>query len=125
MLNARTCNAGHPDTLLHTGADPAKATLHQLASTDPIIGMLPPGMPFQTRDVELGPYARLLVYSDGVFEIEPASGGEMWRFPEFVEYVSGLLPTGASLIEPLVEKARQLRQGELLADDYSLIEARL
>jgi sigma-B regulation protein RsbU (phosphoserine phosphatase) len=117
-------NGGHPDALLHTGTDPASATLHQLASTDPIIGMLPPGMPFETRTVELGPYARLLVYSDGVFEIEPVAGGVMWQFPEFIDYVSTLLPAGESLLEPLAAKARALRQSDLLADDYSLIEAR-
>ena len=104
--------------------DQAGATLHNLASTDPIIGMLPPGMPFKTQRTALGPYARLLVFSDGVFEIERPDG-VMWQFPEFVEYVSTELAGLESVIEPLLAKVRQLRGGDLLADDFSLLEARL
>jgi sigma-B regulation protein RsbU (phosphoserine phosphatase) len=117
-------NAGHPDALLFTGPDARGASLHNLASTDPIIGMLPPGLPFHTRKQELGAHARLVVCSDGVFEVERPDGG-MWQFPEFVEFVAGLLPHEESVIEPLLAKARQLRGGELLADDFSLLEARL
>jgi sigma-B regulation protein RsbU (phosphoserine phosphatase) len=118
------CNAGHPDALLFTGPDAGRATLHQLASTDPIIGMLPPGMPFETRRQTLGEHARLVICSDGVFEIERPDG-VMWQFPEFVAFVAGLLPGDASVIEPLLAMVHQLRGGELLADDFSLLEVRL
>ncbi|MFM7150381.1 MAG: SpoIIE family protein phosphatase [Gemmataceae bacterium] len=117
-------NGGHPDILLHTGPDCAGASLHQLASTDPLIGMLPEGVPFETKTVKLGAYARLLLYSDGAFEIEDPKG-VMWEFPQFVEFVAGLLPADQSLIEPLLEKARTLRGQEMFADDFSLIEVRL
>jgi sigma-B regulation protein RsbU (phosphoserine phosphatase) len=118
------CNGGHPDALLYTGADRTSATLHKLASTDPIIGMLPPGMDFQTRTQSLGAHARLVICSDGVFEIEQPDG-IMWEFPEFVEFVETLLPREESVIEPLLSKVRQLRGGDLLADDFSLLELRL
>lgn len=120
------CNAGHPDALLFTGADAATATLHQLASSGPVIGMLPSEMlTFQTQRVSLGPHARLLFYSDGVFEIEQPDG-KMWQMPQFIDYVTSIAPVHESLIEPLVSKARELRGATpLFADDFSLVEARL
>lgn len=117
-------NGGHPDGLLFTGPTPAEGTLHQLASTDPLIGMLPPGMPFESRTVSLGPYARLLLFSDGVFEIEQPSG-KMYDFPEFAEFVAALLPADGPLIEPILAHARQLRAGDSFADDFSLLDVHL
>src|SRR5262249_44992679 len=59
------CNAGHPDALLFTGADAATATLHQLASSGPVIGMLPSELlTFATQRISLGAHARLVFYSD-------------------------------------------------------------
>ena len=87
-------------------------------------GMMPPGMPFTSRSHVLGAHAKLLIYSDGVFEIERPDG-TMWQFPEFVEYVSGLLPKDESVIEPLLARVREIRGGDLLADDFSLLEVRL
>src|SRR5262245_54823463 len=119
-------NAGHPDALLFTGADAATATLHQLASSGPVIGMLPGEMlEFKTERVALGAHARLLFYSDGVFEIERPDG-TMWQMPQFIEHVAAIAPAHESLIGPLVGKARELRGGTaLFADDFSLVEARL
>ncbi len=117
-------NAGHPDALVYTGPDCASASLHQLTSTDPIIGMMPEGMPFENRTLELGPHARLLVYSDGVFEIEQPDG-VMWQFPQFVEFVSQLLPDDQPLVDRIHDKTRTLRGQELFADDWSIVEARL
>lgn len=119
----RYANGGHPDALLCTGPDLAGASLKQLTSLGPMIGMLPPGMPFSEKAVTLGPYGRLLIYSDGAFEIE-GSDAKMWQFAEFVEFVKPLLGREESVIEPLWSKAREIRQGEVLADDYSLMEVR-
>lgn len=116
-------NAGHPDLLLFTGPDAASATLHRLRSTGPIVGMLPEGMPFEEESVPLSPHARLLLFSDGVFEIEKPEGG-FWQFQEFVDRVAGLLPGDEPVIEPLLAEARRIRGQELLADDYSFLDVR-
>src|SRR5262245_16531305 len=58
-------NAGHPPALLYTGPDAGPAALHRLEAVDPVIGMMPPEVPFETCSVALGARARLLVYSDG------------------------------------------------------------
>ncbi len=114
------CNAAHPAAVLATGRDQASATLQQLDSTDPMVGMLPPGVSFETRTVPIGDYVRLVVYSDGVFEVE-STDGVMWKFAEFTNYLSTLF--GADdLMDRLHEHVRQMHKDESLADDFSILD---
>ena len=116
------CNAGHPAALLFTGPSRDAATLQQLASTDPMVGMLPPGVPFETQTVAVADYARLLVYSDGVFEIERPGRG-MWEYKEFVEFITGI--AGADdLMDRLYAHVRALRGAGTLNDDFSILDVR-
>jgi sigma-B regulation protein RsbU (phosphoserine phosphatase) len=115
------CNAAHPSPLLWSGASSAEAALTTLDSTDPVIGMCPPGTPFETRTHSLGGYARLLVYSDGAFEIETPDG-VMWKHQEFVQFVAALSRENSPLGERLLAHVRQRRGGDLLADDFSILE---
>jgi sigma-B regulation protein RsbU (phosphoserine phosphatase) len=116
------CNAAHPSALLFHGESPEAWTLDQLDSTDPLIGMLPPGVPFEEKTVPVGPWARLFLFSDGVFEIDRPDGG-MWKFPDFLDFVR---PLGSAddLMDRLYEHVRDLRGGPVLNDDFSILEMR-
>jgi sigma-B regulation protein RsbU (phosphoserine phosphatase) len=111
------CNGGHPAALMFNGATPV-----QLLSTGPMIGMLPPGIPFETGEETVAANARLLLYSDGVFEIEGPDGA-WWKFEAFVKFV-GNQPSDAPLLQPLLAEARRKRGGDVLADDFSALEIR-
>jgi sigma-B regulation protein RsbU (phosphoserine phosphatase) len=113
-------NAGHPPALLFTGPSAAAATLHQLKSQGPVIGIFPE-YEFDTATLKLDAFARLLVYSDGVFEVEDAAG-EMWKFEEFVAHVSGLPRDMGTALDPLLAHVRGRHSSETLADDFSLLE---
>ncbi len=116
------CNAAHPAALLFTGPARESAALKQLESTDPMVGMLPPGMPFETRKVAVEAYARLLVYSDGVYEIDRPDG-TMWQHAEFVDYLAPLAGED-DLTERLYGHVRQLHGTDTLADDFSVLDVR-
>jgi len=120
--NLAYCNAAHPAGLLFTGKQREQAELQQLESTDPMVGMLPPGTAFETRTVPLAEYARLLVYSDGVFEISKPVGG-MWRFAEFVAFLRPLCGTD-DLMDQLYDHVRQLGGQSILKDDFSIVDVR-
>lgn len=116
------CNAGHPAALLFTGPSKESAKLRQIESTDPMVGMLPPGVPFETQTVPVDKYARLLFYSDGVFEIERPGRG-MWEYKEFVEFITGI--AGADDLPNLLHAhVRTLRGGDILNDDFSILDMR-
>jgi sigma-B regulation protein RsbU (phosphoserine phosphatase) len=117
------CNAAHPPPLLWSGSSAKEAPLAVLKTTDPLIGLGPPGTPFETRSVELGAYALLLVYSDGAFEIE-SPDGIMWKHQEFVSFISALPRDGAPLGDRLLVHVRKMHGSELLADDFSVLEVR-
>ena len=65
------CNAGHPPALLLSGG-----TVHSLEADAPAVGMMP-DMPYDTRTVTVAEGARLLVYSDGIMEIEQRGRGNV------------------------------------------------
>lgn len=115
----RYCNAAHPAGLLFQSG----GSVTQLSSDNPVIGMLPPGMPFEAAEAAVEPGARLLVYSDGAFEVERPDE-TFWPHSEFVEYVAGL--AGADdLPDRLYEHARSLGRRAVLADDFSILDIRL
>jgi sigma-B regulation protein RsbU (phosphoserine phosphatase) len=112
-------NAGHPPALLHTGPSAAESALHQLKSVGIAAGMME-GMEYQTKTVEMGPFARLLLYSDGVYEIARPDG-VMWKHQDFVDHVGGL-PRESSVGDQMLADVRQLHGSDVLADDFSLVE---
>jgi sigma-B regulation protein RsbU (phosphoserine phosphatase) len=114
-------NAGHPPALLFTGPTAEAAGLHWLKSQGPVIGILPE-YDAETTVVPLDGYARLLVYSDGVFEVEDRAG-VMWKFDDFVTYVAGLPKTGEAM-DQLLAHVRGRCGLEVLADDFSMLEVR-
>jgi sigma-B regulation protein RsbU (phosphoserine phosphatase) len=111
-------NAGHPPALLFTGPSARETNLQRLDSQGPMVGAVPE-LDFETVSIKLGHYARLLVYSDGVFEIGKPDG-TMWKFEEFVQYVSTLQADGA--LDGLLSHVREVHGQDTLADDFSLLE---
>jgi phosphoserine phosphatase RsbU/P len=116
------CNAGHPPALLFTGPSPERAQVHQLKAQGPVIGILPE-CDFETAAVKLDGHARLLVYSDGVFEVENTDG-VMWKFDDFVDFVCGLPRDDGTAMDRLLAHVRRLHASEVLADDFSMLEIR-
>ena len=111
------CNAAHPAALLYTGAG-----LVQYESMNPWIGMMPPGYPFDGGEIELIPGARMLIFSDGAFEIEKADEA-MWTWEEFLDY---LAPQAANptLMDDLYARLKDLRGVDVLTDDLSILDIR-
>ena len=112
------CNAGHPPALLLSGG-----SVIELEVDGPAVGMVP-DLPYATHTVEVPNGAKLLVYSDGVFEIEKPTG-EMWQYTEFVEHIGPQMGHGGDLIERHLQFCREMSKAEMLGDDFSMVEVRL
>jgi sigma-B regulation protein RsbU (phosphoserine phosphatase) len=82
-----------------------------------------PEMPYDTRTLTLPPDARLLVYSDGAYEIEKPDG-KMWEFHEFAAHITPEFAAGGNLLDRHLAFIRGLGGGATLGDDCSLMEVR-
>jgi phosphoserine phosphatase RsbU/P len=95
--------------------------LHRLDAAGFAAGQIE-GIEYDTRIVQLEPFARLVVYSDGVYEIARPDG-PMWKLDEFVEFVSGL-PREEPVADRLLTHVRGMHGQDMLVDDFSVLEVR-
>jgi phosphoserine phosphatase RsbU/P len=113
---------GHPPALLFSGASSEQAVLEVLEAKGPMIGAVP-DLEFETASTSLGPFAKLCMYSDGVYEIERIDNS-MWPFNEFIEFMK-VGPHDAvndSKMDRLIAYDREIQGREDFIDDCSIVE---
>ena len=108
----------HPSVVLVPGQpDPSI-----LASEGPMMGVLRQAeFPAQSCHIPAG--ARLLIFSDGVFEVF-RDKRQMWNLTDCISYLADLDRKGGNLMDELLNHVQQLRGSPHLNDDFSIIEAR-
>ena len=82
-----------------------------------------PDLEFQASSTSLGAFAKLFLYSDGVYEIERIDK-TMWPFNEFIEFMKkGPHDTaGDSKMDRLIAYDREIQGREEFVDDCSIVE---
>ena len=82
-----------------------------------------PDLEFQTSSTSLNAFAKLYLYSDGVYEIERIDGS-MWPFDEFVAFMKQGPhdQAGDSAMDRLIAYDRQIQGREEFVDDCSIVE---
>jgi phosphoserine phosphatase RsbU/P len=114
-------SGGHPPALFFGGNGPQKQSLFALKTASPPIGCLPEAT-FGEAAQPVDSSARLLVLSDGVFEIlRPDGQTDTWK-----DFVASLAAPDVQALRPAerLRRAQQLRGTDLLEDDFSLLEVR-
>jgi sigma-B regulation protein RsbU (phosphoserine phosphatase) len=112
----RYAGAGHPPSLLAAPGVP----LRQLDSHGLVVGIMP-GQEYTTDVVAVPSGSRLLLYSDGVFEIQ-IGDKIMWSIDDFIEYFGQLPDEGTPRLDRVLAKARALKGSDALDDDFSIVE---
>jgi serine phosphatase RsbU (regulator of sigma subunit) len=110
---------GHHASLLFAPGAPASV---YLSSTGPMMGILR-GANFPANSCLVPARARLLIFSDGVFEIFNEHQAA-WDLPACVSYLTTLSQGAETVMDELIEHVRRLRGSHQLDDDFSIIEAR-
>jgi predicted ATPase len=110
---------GHPPSIVLLRGEPVPLLL---PSTGPIMGVLT-NVDFQAQSCRIPPGARLLIFSDGVFEIF-RDGGAAWNLDACIAYLAALGEQEGSLVDKLLDHVHLLRGSARLDDDFSVIEAR-
>lgn len=108
---------GHPPALLFGGQDATLANLRLLQTSGPPIGVTNE-IAFHNAMVELPLSAQLLLYSDGIVEVQ-AGSGEVADQRDFIDFAS---TTGRhDLLNRLLERGRRIRGRTAFDDDCSLL----
>jgi sigma-B regulation protein RsbU (phosphoserine phosphatase) len=113
---------GHPPVLLLSGPSADQAALEILEASGPMIGAVA-DLEFRTSSTTLGPFSKLYLYSDGVYEIE-RTDKVMWPFNEFLEFMKQGPhdAVGDSKMDRLIAHCRKLQGREEFVDDCSILE---
>jgi len=113
---------GHPPTLLLTGPTYEESELVTLDSTGPMIGAFE-DQDFESESAPVGPYGKLYLYSDGVYEVHQPSG-ETWEFDDFKAFMGQRRPAEESVIDRLIDHTKALMGQDHWDDDFSIVEIR-
>ena len=106
----------HPSILLAPGArDPIL-----LPSSGMIIGFLS-GQEYPAESCEVAAGARLLIFSDGVFEIR-RDAEPVWDMDACIEYLARRDSSGGAIMDELLTYVRTLHGSHELPDDFSILE---
>lgn len=108
-------SGGHPPALL-LGPEGCK----DLRTPNPLMGSML-GTAYTAESVPVQSGDRLLVYSDGCYEITKDDGA-LWTLGEFREFMAGSAP--GSGLDELVDHALRLGGSAEFEDDFSIFEVR-
>ena len=81
------------------------------------------GTDFPAQSCHIPADARLLIFSDGVFEIF-RDGREVWNLADCIAHLAVLGEREGNLMDELLNHVQHLRGSPRLTDDFSIIEAR-
>ena len=110
---------GHPPAIVVIPGGPDAL---RLPSSGLMMGVLRHvKFPAQSCRIPVG--GRLLIFSDGVFEIF-RDGRDAWNLDACIAYLAASADHQGSLMDELVQHVYQLRGSHRLEDDFSIIEAR-
>lgn len=107
----------HPSVLLRPGVSQP-----QLLQSDGMMMGVMGGIEFPAESCPISPDARLLIFSDGIFEII-RDGRVVWNLKACVEYLAGQGSRGGALMDELLAHVRELHGSQELDDDFSIVEA--
>jgi serine phosphatase RsbU (regulator of sigma subunit) len=110
---------GHPPSIVLIRDEPDPLVL---SSEGLMMGVLP-GQEFPAQSCEIPIEARLLVFSDGAFEIF-REGRAVWNLADCIAHMAYLAKEEGNVMDQLLQHVQRLRGSPHLEDDFSIIEAR-
>ena len=116
-------SGGHPPALLISGTTASDTQMHDLRTKGAIIGGFP-GLNYENKEIALEQYNKLLILSDGVYEIT-RPGLPDWHFEAFRQYISSSVTSSGFHVEKIYHDVLEMYGSRNLEDDFSLIEINL
>ena len=95
----------------------------ELESQNPGVGMFDLDE-FEQQSMIIPPDSRIFLCSDGAFEIHKQNGG-MWTFREFMQFMAQPDDGEDNVLDRLILHVRTLKGGDVLDDDFSIMDLRI
>lgn len=117
----RYANAGHPNPLrIHRERDRTETYPLNGSEHGPALGLFDDAV-YPTSHCELSPHDTLLLFTDGLYEVE-GPGGDIYEYRRLVEAVSRRrdLPT-VQLCHEVIEEVQSFSAGRHFSDDACLV----
>jgi sigma-B regulation protein RsbU (phosphoserine phosphatase) len=114
-------SAGHPPALFFDVSDSTDSPVTLLRTPNYVIGGGMPDASYEKSKQQVGPQAKLYIFSDGVYEVEK-SDGAMWRFSEFAEFMNSIRSDSRSILDRLYQHALNLGKVDQFEDDFTIME---
>jgi sigma-B regulation protein RsbU (phosphoserine phosphatase) len=108
--------AGHPPGVI---VDTGTQSVHSLSSKNCAVG-LQPGTVFARETAIVPDGSRLYLFSDGAFEVQRPDG-TMMRLEDLLHFISRPATDGQCDLDLLFQHLVQVRGGEVLEDDFSIV----
>lgn len=119
----RYSGGGHPPAMLVQRGSDGKNAIQELECPGPPIGVVS-DIDFETLKVDVPREAVLFIYSDGAFEVFPEPG-KIWGVEGINGFISSHDVGNAACLGELYQKVKSMTPGDVLADDFSAVLARL
>ena len=111
-------SGGHPPAVLITGSSRENPQVFQLMTPNLVVGALP-GIVFKSATADLGAYAEMYVYSDGVYEVNQPDGTMLER-DAFIQMLLRQRPEDA--LDSIHRQMCSLQGSDSFEDDFSILQ---
>ena len=113
-------SGGHPPPVALMGASPESAEVVKLQSGGVIIGGMP-DQKYRNEEIELMPFTKLYIYSDGAYEITKPDG-ELWALDDFIRSVGEVALQENAVVGDIIKRVVTIQGKDAFDDDVSLLE---
>lgn len=113
-------SGGHPPGLLIKNSGNGQPEIDQLSTPNLIVGALEDAV-FTSKTVSIPKNAKLLIYSDGAYEIK-LPDDSIWKLEDFIEVVSSLEKDRSLTFTSLTARTKAIGRCEDFSDDYTIME---
>ena len=113
-------SAGHPPGVLIIPTDGSYETSY-LDSDGIAVGLLP-DFPFDVQQCEIPAGSSLYIFSDGVYEIPVGDNNAIWGLDAWTALLKHHKDAKRPTLKPLLDEARRINGGDILEDDFSVLE---
>ena len=112
-------SGGHPPAVLVTGPSIEETAVIKLKTPGMVIGGMPHSR-FSSDEVQLGPYAKMFVFSDGVYELQDQSGPRL-EMASLISVMQAMQTRPGEDLDEIVEFSSAINEYQPFPDDFSVV----